>query len=383
MARRISRSRLKSICAAMTVLRPLIQFGETLHTIRDETSISRSSNVYHYALFAHKLFECVGGCVEDIELTSGISANLLPLENGASDFVVSLGDAAWRNTVDPMETQQAGTFMHELGHNLGLNHAGATESEEPDEILNKPNHLSVMNYLYQTSGLVVSDQGFKFDYSRYNMAVLDENFLNESEGILPVQSGINVTYTLGVKHYCAPQDPATITRDASIVDWDCRCGVAGSAPISWNITGDLVSPLDSTEIFSRLPVHDEWNRLVFTGGRLYRQRSLLWPLIADRAQHDPDDTGDNNPAPPAHGLDTIASAPLVRQFIVPPPVTTAIAEQLLLEELAPRKTQALRRAAKNFPNLLNTIRDWPPIDLAAPFNDLFDGLIPTGPADRR
>ena len=43
---------------------------------------------------------------------------------------------------------QAGTLMHELGHNLGLAHAGA--------YLNPycmPNYPSVMNYLYQTRGL--------------------------------------------------------------------------------------------------------------------------------------------------------------------------------------------------------------------------------------
>ncbi len=42
---------------------------------------------------------------------------------------------------------QAGTVMHEFGHNLGLDHGG-------DESKNyKPNYVSVMNYLYQLQGL--------------------------------------------------------------------------------------------------------------------------------------------------------------------------------------------------------------------------------------
>ncbi|CAE8608761.1 unnamed protein product [Polarella glacialis] len=42
---------------------------------------------------------------------------------------------------------QAATVMHELGHALGLRHGGG------DNIINKPNYISIMNYLYQTSGL--------------------------------------------------------------------------------------------------------------------------------------------------------------------------------------------------------------------------------------
>ena len=42
---------------------------------------------------------------------------------------------------------QASTIMHELGHNLGLQHGG-DESENY-----KPNYYSIMNYLYQMQGL--------------------------------------------------------------------------------------------------------------------------------------------------------------------------------------------------------------------------------------
>jgi hypothetical protein len=49
-------------------------------------------------------------------------------------------------------------FMHELGHNLGLDHGG-------HEVRNcKPNYLSVMNYLYSGAGVQRVGLGFRVDF---------------------------------------------------------------------------------------------------------------------------------------------------------------------------------------------------------------------------
>lgn len=73
--------------------------------------------------------------------------------------------------------------MHELGHTLGLGHGGGgTENC-------KPNYLSVMSYLFQTSGLQRAAPGSPtfFDYSRdaypTTAGVLIENALDENIGI--------------------------------------------------------------------------------------------------------------------------------------------------------------------------------------------------------
>ncbi len=69
--------------------------------------------------------------------------------------------------------------MHELGHNLGLGHGGG------DEVMNKPNYLSVMNYAFQTSGLIYDNKETgTFDYSRSDqIPELDEAHLNETVGL--------------------------------------------------------------------------------------------------------------------------------------------------------------------------------------------------------
>nr|WP_158383811.1 lamin tail domain-containing protein [Comamonas testosteroni] len=63
------------------------------------------------------------------------------------DFLVTLGGWGLKSGSWLLANYQAATIMHELGHTLGLRHGG-----DEDEAA-KPNYFSVMNYLYQISGL--------------------------------------------------------------------------------------------------------------------------------------------------------------------------------------------------------------------------------------
>ncbi|MEO5721171.1 MAG: choice-of-anchor tandem repeat NxxGxxAF-containing protein [Chthoniobacterales bacterium] len=122
---------------------------------------ARRNAVFHYALFANE-FDLVGH--------SGLSRGL-----DAADFIVTLGD--WPTPGGTL-LQQAGTFMHELGHNLGLHHGGN------DDINKKPNYLSVMNYGFTNVGIFQPPGRERmFDFSRTALPDLNERALDEFAGI--------------------------------------------------------------------------------------------------------------------------------------------------------------------------------------------------------
>ncbi len=141
-------------------------------------------------------------------------------EVNGNDSLISLGN--WGlNSQTTSQTNflintQATTVMHELGHNLGLRHGGFENRNF------KPNYLSVMNYLYQLSGLDspgTVDEGdryleeffrgdtdcgeytlstianspysntFIIDYSYGSSAVIDEDSTHEDRGLYHPDSG--------------------------------------------------------------------------------------------------------------------------------------------------------------------------------------------------
>jgi hypothetical protein len=124
------------------------------------------SLIFHYNLWVHlkgpktnSTGESDGGC----DNTS--------TPRWGDDFVVSLGA---RSVPNGDLSDQGGTFMHELGHNLGLCHGGQ------DDTNCKPNYLSVMSYAFQTRGLLPTGA---FDYSHEALPPLDETMLDETDGI--------------------------------------------------------------------------------------------------------------------------------------------------------------------------------------------------------
>ena len=68
-----------------------------------------------------------------------------------NDSLITLGGWGLRTTSPLLNNLliniQAATIMHEFGHNLGLKHGG------DDNLNNKPNYLSIMNYMYAINGL--------------------------------------------------------------------------------------------------------------------------------------------------------------------------------------------------------------------------------------
>lgn len=157
---------------------------------------------FHYAVFAHDQPPPNQG-------SSGVAQ--LP----GMDSLVTLGAPHW--AIDPAtnhsagtRSQQAGTFMHELGHNLGLGHGGN------DGTNCKTNYFSVVNYLFQFPDWIANRP---LDYSRSALATLNKASLNEPNGISQ-STPSNLTNVYGPVG--RGQGPAFI-----------RAGV----PVDWNFNG--------------------------------------------------------------------------------------------------------------------------------------------------
>jgi hypothetical protein len=210
--------------------------------------------VFHYNVWAHDLAIAFGG-------TSGISRNSTGADfgSGSSDFIVSLG--SWTGQTGS-ENEQAGTFMHEFGHNLGLRHGGVDHTQW------KPNYLSVMNYAMQTRGLIINSTVGNFDYSRYDLADLDENNLNETVGINIPDT---ITDTLGTYYFCGVDNLRQITN-ARTADWNCDNDSADASVsrninqgMSWNNNGTL----------DTLTSQNDWDNLVYSGGAISQPGAVM------------------------------------------------------------------------------------------------------------
>jgi hypothetical protein len=171
--------------------------------------------IFHYAIAA------AGLASEDC--TSGMATG------DRLGFIVSLGgtqsgNACWAGRIGSQD-QQAGTFMHELGHVLGLDHSGG----EGNDTNFKPNHPSVMNYAYQTRGVFRGGTQV-FDFSRDDMPAVDETTLTEAGG---VDLGTNSS-GYGTTNSCEVTDAAGDTSIVTFIQ-------AALSPVDWNCDGSATT----------------------------------------------------------------------------------------------------------------------------------------------
>jgi hypothetical protein len=159
-------------------------------------------DIFHYVLFAHALagpFDLTGKPLDtDPRSISGVA------DRPGADVMITLG--LWRSDI-PANDQvgsalvQAGTLMHELGHNLNLSHGGW--SSTPNCLANYP---SVMSYLYQTRGLTDVNGVPQIDYSNGLLAGLNENSLSATPSLGTLQYRVR---------YYAPLNPNSSVAQAA------------------------------------------------------------------------------------------------------------------------------------------------------------------------
>lgn len=168
---------------------------------------------YRYAIFADHYGEVDPMTMMQVpsftsgyaDATSGIKGAILDaFVDGGNDFFVTLG--RWP-TPGGTPSEKTGTFMHEMGHTLGLMHGGV------DHIHHKPNYHSVMNYIWQTPN---SDYlaSWRLDYSRVAyLPNLVENALNESTGL-----GGNPAFMVPIGPPTFAADGVTLMKNYNVVN---------------------------------------------------------------------------------------------------------------------------------------------------------------------
>ena len=195
------------------------------------------ASAFHYLISGHRF----GSATID---SSGISREI-----GASDLIVTLGPVFEPQESSGTVAQQAGTIMHELGHNLGLTHGG------DDHGTYEPNRLSVMNYAFQFTGIPRVDGTDVLDYARLAVP-LDEANLDE---------GIGFGFAAGTQ----PAEWLTIYR---CQDLTRRWAYLQAAQTDWNCDGTpqglVARDFNRDGVFSNLAPYQDWPNLVYHGGAI-------------------------------------------------------------------------------------------------------------------
>ncbi|MEV6110508.1 hypothetical protein AB0M28_38280 [Streptomyces sp. NPDC051940] len=251
--------------------------GTDFFTLKNANFDRRRDLVFRYAIFGHQTNarRAANDC------TSG-QAKGIPGVN----FMVTLGGtrvgggSCWGQDAAGFSvgsrSQQAGTLMHEFGHVLGLRHGGG------DNLNNKPNYLSVMNYAISTGPAVIQAQTQAClvpavgglpggcDYSRAPLATLNEvnpPGLDECAGI-----------GLGLGG----------------VDWDgaggqtgASCGPPPTNNVSANVNNDFNDTNNNgtrdpgeTNKLTPLPGFDDWSN-IFYGFRTIPDFQTAGASVAD------------------------------------------------------------------------------------------------------
>lgn len=176
----------------------------TYYGIRSGNFDWKRIGYFHYVLMAHRYD---GG-----SNSSGYA------EIVGDDAIVTLNCAN-------NETNVARTIVHEVGHNLGLDHGGFEACN------GKPNYNSLMNYRYQFQGLDAqcraSGDGSSEGYSNGERAAIDEARVDELQGVCGqpaidwngngnVESGIALDLNPGYGETCGG-DALSVIEDFD--DW--------------------------------------------------------------------------------------------------------------------------------------------------------------------
>lgn len=208
--------------------------------------------VFRYCVFA-KQYGVDDPATRDRDESGSSGIAELP----GDDFIVTLGHANWVSRKAEIERMSrdgerwdgvqvswddfvAGTFLHELGHTLGLRHGGGSHRNH------KPNYHSVMNYLWQLPAKAYAS-GWTLDYSGSVFRNLNEGDLSEPDGI-----GGHAGHRVPIGG-----TQGRLVDEQGAVDWNGD-GDSDDVGVRFDANGDGA--------ISRLDGYNDWNNLDLSHG---------------------------------------------------------------------------------------------------------------------
>lgn len=261
-----------------------------LYDLKARSFPAQRALAYHYAVFGHyQTCDSLAHCAmcPMIEGNPAIFGATGKAELPGNDFMVTTGAFLDFGTT-PTIVEEAGLFMHELGHNLRLQYAGSTSFP-----IFKPNYLSVVNNNFTFTGIPVAaapgsttpifcrkdsqcpaeaicalrtNTCARIDYSRRALPDLNEYSLDENLGI---SAGTNDITT-----YNCPEGTAVSGAASGPIDWNCN-GNATEMNVVSDINADGEFQLLSVFSYRSPRLGESLSPLPMHGGRRKQQSRSL------------------------------------------------------------------------------------------------------------
>jgi hypothetical protein len=286
------------------------QYAVSLYDVKNlAPAISDARRLfYHYALFGHyntcdSQSDCAT-CPVALNPDGSAKTGPVPGETGraelsGNDFVISLGGTFQDQGSTPTVYNVGGTFMHELGHNLGMHHGGGIDTPcasaadcpsgvactttpvgkyclQSEETNWKPNYMSVMNYRYQQTGIQYGADagssvpvGARLDYSTELLPTGGNTpgFLDQSITIAvptPGDPGLGLNEPAGLGATINTTDVFTFTNAMGVASFGPAVGPvswSGSTTTQTHVQADTTCGVDhscSAPVYAELRGHVDW-----------------------------------------------------------------------------------------------------------------------------